>query len=238
MPVSAENPTFTGFQNLFSDLRVEIYLDTEMSAISDTAESVPAKSPRRQSPRGRPSKNDPAPITTLNLHKLILSWHSKYMLTMLSSGMREGGKDANTIRLTTPYPESLRKLLQSFYEHVLEIRNAEELIEFLFLADEYDVPAVRTALLRLFTPNANALELNKLNGTVSSTPTPRLDFTLENARVFLNCSSKLNLKLEPRIFAGVARQWGHFRVQHNGAISEFRELLDILKDSLKFQEEL
>jgi hypothetical protein len=141
---------------------------------------------------------------------------------MLTSGLREGSE--NTIRVTTAYPKSLRKLLTSFYEHVIEITSVEELIEMLFLADEYDMPEVMPALLSVLDSSTSAMPL---------------EFTLENARLFLSCSAKLNLKLEPKIFAGLVKCWWKFGpdrviVKDDQWFEDHLKNCHILQDSLNY----
>jgi hypothetical protein len=150
-------------------------------------------------------KEESKPFFSVQAHKMVVSWYSKYLFKMLTSQLREGGE--NRIRLTTVYPESLRILLGSFYDHVLEIRSAEELIEMFYLADEYDVPNVMTALKQIFTPlssDGSALQ------AANSSPESSLEINLANAPMFLACSANIGLKLELSIFSGLARQWKYF----------------------------
>jgi hypothetical protein len=130
---------------------------------------------------------------------------------MLTSGMREGSE--STIRLTSAYPQSLRKLLLSFYEDVLEIASAEELIEMLYLADEYDMPNLMKVLQEAFSSTTAFLSHSNADSNRSNATIPEqasFEFTLENARLFLTCSAKIGLKLESKIFAGLAQQWWEF----------------------------
>jgi hypothetical protein len=146
---------FTGFQNLFSDLQIEIYQDEPMTMMS---QPLPVVAKSANSPSNLPATESSAvganardgeererkqPVITIASHKMVVSWLSKNFFKMLTSGLREGCE--STIRLTTAYPNSLRKLLLSFYDHVLEIGSVEELVEMLYLADEYDVPHVMEA---------------------------------------------------------------------------------------------
>lgn len=207
-------PNVAENRHFFSDLSIEIYGD-DLGAISLFNASTEKKVERKQ------------PIATVKAHKMVVSWHSRYLFKMLTSGLREGSE--NTIRLTTNYPESLRKLLLSFYEHELEIGSAEELVELLYLADEYDVPNVMEALKQLFyisyDSSATHLGVRKLKfsenlASITSVnnaadgvnnPQPfRLEITLENAPLFLSCSGKIGLNLEPMIFAGLAQKWWLF----------------------------
>jgi hypothetical protein len=169
---------------MFSDLLIEIYQDPDpVGFVQSTPSGTTAA--------------EKVPFSTFKSHKIVVSLHSKYLMKMLSSGMREGSE--NTIRLTTSYPQSLQKLLRSFYEHVLEIESAEELIEMLYLADEFDLPFVMTAL-------KNMLEITALNYTAENANT----FLLCSAQAFLTCSARLQLNLESKVFTGLARQWAQF----------------------------
>jgi hypothetical protein len=170
----------------------------------------------------------PLPVATAKSNKIVVSLHSRYLFKMLNSKMREGAE--NTIRLTTNFPNSLRKLLQSFYEHVLEIGSAEELIELLYLADEYDVPRVMAMLKSAIIPKMSS-------ASVFHEPC-NLAFTMENARLFLTCSAKIGLKLEPKIFSGLAQQWWQFgpREGKELAYEEHNRMCRILLESLNFTE--
>jgi hypothetical protein len=126
---------------------------------------------------------------------------------MLSSGLREASE--SKIRLVSKYPQSLRKLLFSFYERELVIESAEELVEMLYLADEYDVPHVMEELVRMISSRSTEPTGDSAASKTDNSP-PSMEFTIENAPLFLSCSAKLNLKLEPLIFAGLAQQWWLF----------------------------
>lgn len=157
---------------------------------------------------------------------------------MLASSMKEGSE--STIRLTSAYPESLRKLLLALNEHVLSIASGEELAEMLYLADEYDMARVMGVLSDAFSAfpkpflhavskdaNGNTVLakepiVSELDGSLmpgfERKPEPILPcervpstlITLDNARIFLGLSVELGLKLESKIIAGVCREWWEF----------------------------
>jgi hypothetical protein len=182
------------------------------------------------------TKEEKTPVAIVKAHKLIVSSHSKYLLKMLTSEMREGGE--NTIRLTTAYPNSLRKLLQSFYEHVLEIGSPEELVELLYLADEYDMPQTMKILKSVFAASA-LFEQVPVSCTPDHAYMPNSpEVTLRDARLILTCSSKLNLQLEPKIFASLAALWWKFgpRVKTEQSLEEYQRNCSTLLESLNFQE--
>jgi hypothetical protein len=263
LPQLAEHLMFNDFQNVFCDLVIEIYQDLDQFARQSSPVSTqsaastqpsdlqsngasegqqPEKHQQQQEQQQQQQQQQSAiekkavkePVTTIKTHKLVVSWHSKYLAKMLTSGMREGSE--NTIRLTTAYPNSLRKLLLSFYDHVAEITSVEELIEMLFLADEYDMKNVREALQRLF-PAVFAFKDAKEKSTTQSPSI--LEFTLENASLFLSCSAKLRLNLEPKIFAGLAKQWWHFgfNKERERKYAEYKRNCSILLESLNFEDE-
>jgi hypothetical protein len=158
------------------------------------------------------------PTLIMKSHKLVVSSHSGYILKMLDSHEGE-----NTIRLTTAYPKSLEKLLLSFYDHVLNIESVEELIEMLYLADEYDLAKVMERLKELFR---------------DSSKEPSFEITTTNAGLFLMCSVKLNLKLEKKIFAGLAEKWADFGPSSDvdKDYNRHSDRCTLLLTSLKFEE--
>jgi hypothetical protein len=185
-------------------------------------------------------------------HKLIACSSSRYLHKILTSGMQEG-RDS-TIRLTTVYPKSLHKLLLSFYDHVLEISSATELIEMLYLADEYDMPEIMTALrqvLEIMTEVRNVCDstvregdllVAKENCWIQQHSSRRhrqnlkLRFRLTNASQFLSCSARLNLNLAPAIFAGLAKDWVYFGPgsKNDHRYELHKRKCNILLDSLNF----
>jgi hypothetical protein len=220
---------FTGFHNFFSDLLIEVYQDElalpSMSIPANAATSLEKSEKRIGEGNALDSKQ---PSLIIKSHKLVVSNYSRYLYTMLTSKMREGRE--STIRLVTVYPQSLQKLLLSFYEHVLEIGSAEELIELLYLADEFDVPNVTATLLQFLTAALNR---------GSSAQSISLEIiTLESAPMFLHCSSKLNLKLELDIFSRLSKQWwlfGPLRGRPH-AFEEHMRNCSILLQSLDFHD--
>jgi hypothetical protein len=226
------NP-FQDIFSTFSDLTIAIFLDSN----SANVELVKTQSP----------------TATLKSSKVLVSMNSRYLYKMLSSNLLEGS--ANSIRLVTAYPKSLQKLLLSFYEHVLEIENVEELIEMLYLADEYYMPQVMSALKQVFppllgdndnnattnpnAPNSSPSPQSRASSSASViTTTPSLEFTLANAPLFLLCSSRLKLNLEPRIFEGLAKEWAKFgpQAETDRAYKEHQKKCRILLGSLDFPE--
>jgi hypothetical protein len=147
------------------------------------------------------------PVATLKSHKMVVSLHSHYLNDMLSSDLREASE--SKICLVAKYPQSLCKPLLSFYECELVIESAEELVEMLYLADEYDVPHVMEELVRMISSRSAEPNGDSAASKTDNTP-PSMEFTMENAPLFLTCSAKLNLKLEPLILAGLAQQWWLF----------------------------
>jgi hypothetical protein len=223
---------------VFSDLVIEIYRDTGTDTSNDVTLNSTSTVGEVRNASEKVSK-EKQPVATIKAHKLIVSFYSKYLHTMLTSRLREGSD--NTIRLTTPYPDSLRRLLLSFYERSLEVGSEEELTELFFLADEYDVPSVLTVLKGVFPLAMSATGIIGSpisNDTQSTTPKAGpLAITLPNARLFLDCSAKIGLNLEPLIFAGLARQWWEFAPQLWTDESNFgkqRRYCSLLLDSLKF----
>jgi hypothetical protein len=214
---------------VFTDLVIEVHGLLSPSCSPTTPDLAPV------------TKQQQNPLATIKAHKLVVSQHSRYLYKMLTSGMKEGGE--NTIRLLTDYPQSLQKLLQSFYNHVLEIGSAEELIEMLYLADEFDVPDVMAALQQpfstaFFSPVNNG---TSANASQPRTQGPSLEITLENASLFLKCSAKLGLNLEPRIFAGLAQKWWKFGPipDEDGDCFQYalhRHNCELLLESLAFTE--
>jgi hypothetical protein len=213
-----------------SELVIEIY--EEIAYFNKTLES---------------SSEEKKLIATLKTDKVLVSLHSRYLYKMLTSSMREGVE--NKIRLTTSYPESLRKLLQSFYDHVLEIGSAEELIEMLYLADEFDMPDVMTALKQvfpkalLFSPANNKEPISNNNdnkesptnvASQQSSPIAEFHIGLENARMFLDCSAKLSLNWEPVIFSMLTYQWDALGPQDGLDYAQHERHCALLLDSLNF----
>jgi hypothetical protein len=218
---------------MFSDLTIEIYPDDNLAAVnSNTSKAA--------TPTGRKGKKDAVkkPTATVKSHKLVVSWHSKYLLTMLTSGMREAKE--STIRLTTNYPKSLEKLLLSFYAHALTINGPDELIELLYLADEYDAPHVMSALRQMISPLLFAVSNDaSTQPSDANSQQTKLEATLENARLILWCSSKLNLKLEPKVFSWLSDFWWAFgpREGRNKNFEEYRRNCNLLRESLDFCED-
>jgi hypothetical protein len=158
------------------------------------------------------------PSLSVKSHKLVLVSHSGYILKMLT-----GRESDSKIKLTTAYPKSLEKMLLSFYDHVLKIESAEELIEMLYLADEYDIAEVRKSLK---------------NDLFRAKNSPSFEITTTNAKLLLDCSQKLDLKLEKIIFNGLVEQWDEF-----GPLGEYdtdyeghQSICRVLLQSLKFKE--
>jgi hypothetical protein len=238
-----ETPVFNCLKSAFADLSIEIIQDSPsmlLPAIGfGDSDSMDNNGNASQSVNGNQTlmKGKEAPTSslleksfaTITTHKFLVSWNSRYLYKMLTSGMREGSE--NSIRLVTAYPASLRKLILSFYDHVLEIDSADEMIEMLYLADEYDMPTVMSALLQSITPTLHAT-------STDSTAMAPVVFTIENARQFLTCSAKLRLKLESRIFSDLASQWWEFGLG-DGKQREYEKHhrnCSILLDSLNFPE--
>lgn len=78
-------------------------------------------------------------------------------------------------------------------EKVLVIESESELVQFLYLADEYDMPELLSALLRLFPqdhiprselPSSSANSIDT-DASSSSTSEASIEITLVNARLFL-----------------------------------------------------
>jgi hypothetical protein len=217
---------------VFSDLLIEAYRESPFGMFHSSDNNM-----RVESTSSTEKNATRKPEWTVNSHKLVVSSHSRYLMKMLTSGLREGGE--NTIRLTTAYPGSLRKLLLSFYEHVIEIESAEELIEMLYLADEYDVPTVMTALKQVFSANSTTSNNNASNALTSTLQSnTQLKFTLDNAHLFLTCSSKLNLNLEPKVFSGLMKEWWRFGPMEDIEIGyeERKRICIVLLQSLNFTE--
>jgi hypothetical protein len=205
------------------------------------------------------SENSRKPIATVNCNKKVIARHSRYFEKMLSSRMREGGE--KTIRLITAYPHSLAKLLLSLGRGEMGIASEEELVELLYLADEYDMPHVMTTLQNLFPPAfncpavfpsttnpvsvSNSTSASNPSATTASLPAPlplpMIRISLKNAPLFLSCSAKLGLKLEARIFSGLAHMWWLFgrRSRELGFGNGYQRLgnnCEVLIESLKFSE--
>jgi hypothetical protein len=202
---------FDGFQEKFSYLLIELYQDvdylasspvTPIMAIENLTNLASSTTDKRLSEDQMENAKKNA-VATLNSHKLVVSLHSRYLNTMLSSGLREASE--SKIRLVSKYPQSLRKLLLCFYVRELVIESAEELVEMLYLADEYDVPHVMEELVRMISSRSTEFNGDSAASKTDNSP-PSMEFTFENAPLFLSCSAKLNLKLEPLIFAGLAQQ--------------------------------
>jgi hypothetical protein len=152
---------------------------------------------------------------------------------MLTSQLREGS--GNNIRLVTPYPKSLQKLLRSFYEHVLEVESDEELIELLYLADEFDVPTVLTAVKQVIL---DAISAQCMEGAKSDANSLRI--TLGNASLYLACSAAIGLQLESKIFSALLRCWRSFgpdAYDCQGSYEAYRRNCAILLESLNFDEQ-
>jgi hypothetical protein len=206
LPSSGDNPNVYYFQDYFTDLAIEIYLDE--SHVGTSANTCNATSNSESSTEMGNKCNEKKPIYVVMAHKIVVSMHSKYFFKMLTSAMREGTE--KTIRLTTAYPNSLRKLLASFYTHVLEIGSDEELIEFFYLVDEYDVSNTKIALERLIRPNMIVYPPLEYYRDAKNVPICALIFTRENACQYLACSGRLGLNLEEKIFEALTRQWWLF----------------------------
>jgi hypothetical protein len=223
LPRFGDAPIFDAYQNVFTDLVVEIYQEEPLtSAFND----------EKDESKSKPSEAKP-PVATVNTHKLVLSLQSRYFHKMLTSNLREG--TGNTVRLITAYPASLKKLLLSCYEHVLEIKSDEEMIEMLYLADEYDVAQVMIALKKLFPQSYAAA-----GSFIPKTET--LDINSSNARKYLKCSAKLGLKLEPKIFVGLTEKWWQFsphesKYEFGSGYERHEKNCRLLLSALNFEEE-
>lgn len=170
------------------------------------------------------------PVDILKAHKLILS-ASRFLGTMLTSGMREGSE--STIRLTTPYPKSLRKLLLCFYDHQMQVENSDELVELLYLVDVYEVPRVMEELGCMILPELPLMPTSQLATSSPLLGRQKVKITFENAPSLISCSGKLGLKLEAGIFSSLAQLWWEFGPE-KGTYDDHMRNCKVLLESLDF----
>lgn len=218
-------------------LSFEIFRDTP----SDLSSSASNSSPTVNS-----ASASKIPTATLVSPRKVVSRHSKYLARMLGSSMREGSE--STIRLTSAYPESLCKLLVALNEQQLSIASESELV--LFLADEYDMASVTAALSDAFSTfpeivatTHNSKEATTIDAELAKVESTRTSasclMTLENASVFLECSTELRLGLGAKIFAGLSRLWWEFGPRPNNVrdYERHRQNSKLLLQSLDFADD-